>query len=365
MKNILNAGNHPVTITNAPEDALRSLLAGMAPAPERLFVLCDEHTSRYCHPVVEAALPSDHLRIVTGAGERNKTLHTATTIWEFLLSHQAGRNAVMLNLGGGMVTDLGGFAAALFKRGIRFINMPTSLLAMVDASCGGKTGVDLNHYKNMVGLFSVPQDVIVSPVFLSTLPESEWRNGMAEILKHGLIADAGLWKAVADVLLREDTFGSYNQWPVMDWIERAIAVKAEIVTLDPYEHNERKLLNFGHTIGHALETRSLQHDDTPLSHGMAVACGMICEAYISSKLTGLSVPELDDIADTIVHVFRPASIRKETWPEIIHIMKADKKSSAGSITFSLLRETGAAVLHRGVDAGLLHESFHFFNSRVV
>ncbi len=353
-----------VIITENPGQELKSMLEELSPVADGLFVVCDEHTSIHCLPLLNKFLPP-HMKIVTGAGERNKSLHTCSVIWEFLLSHGAGRNAVLINLGGGMITDLGGFAASVFKRGIRFFHMPTSLLSMVDASYGGKTGIDLSHYKNMIGTFSDPVRVIVSPLFLDTLPEAEWKNGFAEMLKHGLIADARLWTEISTVIGKPNSFGSRNEWPLVDWIGRAINIKSEIVTRDPYESGDRMLLNFGHTIGHALETYSLQQNDIPMSHGMAVAAGMICETFISSRLTGLPENSLNEITETIINVFRPAPIRKDSLSALLHIMQADKKATAGVIRIPLLREIGNAVIHHGVRADLILDSFHYYNSRVA
>ncbi|RZL11258.1 MAG: 3-dehydroquinate synthase [Pedobacter sp.] len=243
----------------------------------KVFVLTDEHTSVHCLPVFQQLLDdfTGFDLIETSAGEENKSIDFCIGIWKTLLDFGADRKCLLINLGGGVITDMGGFIAATYKRGVDFVNIPTSLLAQVDASVGGKTGIDVDNAKNMVGTFSIPIAVFIEDVFLKTLPEKEMRSGSAEVLKHGLIADAAYFKELNDTGLHAITAAQ---------VYRSVEIKNTVVTEDPLEKGLRKILNFGHTIGHALESYSLSNDKTPLTHGDAIAIGMICESYLSFKI---------------------------------------------------------------------------------
>lgn len=359
-RSTINAGNHNIIITSELGEIFSDVIGGADFDNASFFVIMDENTHKFCFPLLQPSLPEKAHKIVIGAGELNKNIHTCQVIWKNLLQAGADRNAIIINLGGGMVTDIGGFAAATYKRGIKFINIPTSLLGMVDASCGGKTGVDLDSFKNMVGVFAFPQTVIVDPVFLQTLPEKELKCGMAEVLKHALIADEDLWNKLLPILESQNIQDAILENAMMI-LHRSVVTKAEIVSKDPFEKNERKFLNFGHTIGHALETWSLKNDSHPISHGEAVGAGMICETYISEKLCGLSAGSRDQICRTIKNVFPINRIKKESMSELVHFVKADKKSDAGKVTFALLSSIGKPVLMNGVEEELLYESFHFYN----
>ena len=238
-------------------------------------ILCDTNTKKYCLPLVEETFAGrvklDVIEI--GIGEVNKNIETVCDVWKSLLDLGLDRNSVIINLGGGVVTDLGGFAASTFNRGIDFINVPTTLLSQVDASVGAKTGIDFEGSKNQIGTFTNPKAVFIYEEFLNTLPPKEKLSGFAEVIKHALICDKVYWQQIS-------SNGLYDNQNLATLIERSITIKQQIVQQDPLEQNIRKLLNFGHTIGHALESFSLQNDDTPLLHGECVAVGMICEAYI-------------------------------------------------------------------------------------
>lgn len=251
----------------------------------QVFVLTDENVAQYWLPEVEHWLGCEHaVEIIVKAGERYKTLGTAQRVWKALLKHHADRDAVLVNLGGGTITDLGGFVASCYQRGIRFVNVPTTLLAMVDAAIGGKNGVDLAGCKNQIGTFTEPLEVMINPICLSTLPERELLSGLSEMVKYGFIAD--------DTMLEVDE-SNYEQY-----ILRAGDLKREIVDDDPTDIEQRKVLNFGHTLGHAIESFSLT-TDSPLAHGEAVALGMWCALYISVKQCGLSEEVLIDFEHRI------------------------------------------------------------------
>ena len=237
------------------------------------IILLDENTRRHCLPLLETK-NAELLEIESG--EKNKHIQTCTQLWKTLIDLGADRHSLLINLGGGVICDIGGFVASTFKRGIDFIHIPTTLLAQADASVGGKTGVDFANLKNQVGVFSNPKAVFVFPQFLDTLDERQLRSGFAEIIKHALIRDKTLWHTIQSVDVNDRS-------GLTDVISQSLQIKNDIVTDDPFEKGLRKILNFGHTIGHAVESVSLRQHKKQLLHGEAVAIGMICEAYLSDR----------------------------------------------------------------------------------
>lgn len=301
----------------------------------KIFILVDENTHEHCLPLLlpnlQTEIPFEILEIE--AGEEMKTVETATQLWEILAEFEADRKSLLLNLGGGMITDLGGFVASTYKRGIPFINIPTSLLGMCDASIGGKTGIDLKFLKNIVGTFAEPEAVFLFPEFLETLPEREFKSGFAEMLKHGLIADEKHWNDLTSL----EKVTARNVSP---YIEQSMKIKLDIVQQDFKEQNIRKTLNFGHTIGHALESLLLQ-TELPITHGEAVAAGMICETKLS-QLEGLINAEVADlIISKLKTVYGIVDLSSFSNEKILQIMVNDKKNSNGNINFSLI--TGAGI----------------------
>lgn len=361
---LINVDRHDIIFTDDVNAYLKAVLNNPANSFSAVFVVSDENTQRSCFPVIRQSLPAGTKNIVISPGELNKNLETCQLVWDQLLKGGADRQALLINLGGGMVTDLGGFTAATYMRGIKFLNIPTSLLGMVDASAGGKTGVDLHLYKNMIGLFAFPLTVIVDPVFLRTLPENEWRNGVAEMLKHGIIGDTKLWKKLSGEIKENETriFDEVLKQQLISLLDPSIRVKADIVRKDPFETNERKYLNFGHTIGHAVETYSLKHDEHPLSHGEAIAIGMICESLLSVKLCELPLDVLDEITTVITGYFSLKKIPSGAFAELLQVLKADKKAEHNLMTFSLIKGLGKPVLQKGVAGDLVVEAMHFYNS---
>ena len=328
-----------------------------------VFVLTDENTHKWCWPVISELFQQPVRHIVVGAGEVNKNLATCQVVWKHLFADGADRHAVLLNLGGGTVTDLGGFAAATYMRGIKFVNMPTTLLGMVDAGLGGKTGIDMEHYKNIIGTFTFPSQVLVYSGFLQTLPELEWRNGIAEMLKHGLIRNASLWHSLAELLkLNEKVFSNETKHALIDLIPDAVKVKSEIVTKDPHEKHERKFLNFGHTVGHAIESWSLKNDHEPLTHGHAITAGMICETYLCEKMGLLQPGTVKEIVPVLRKLFPLHIIQKSFHQELVKLMRKDKKSKSGNIHMALLSGIGSATVIENVSEELVMESLHYYNS---
>lgn len=319
----------------------------------QVFVLTDEHTSEICLPFLREGLGDFHnfSIIETQAGEAHKTIDFCIGIWNTLNDFGADRKSLLINLGGGVVTDMGGFIASTYKRGIDFVNIPTTLLAQADASVGGKTGVDLDEQKNMVGTFAIPQAVFIESVFLDTLPAREMLSGFAELLKHGLIADAGLFNQLSQT-------GYKNIDP--DLVYRSVKIKQNIVAKDPQEQSLRKILNFGHTIGHAFESYSLKHDVKPITHGEAIALGMVCEAYLSHKLNGLSKAELELITKGLTVFYPIKSWDALKWDQIEKALLQDKKNEDGKVLCSLLSAIGSCDFNIEIGMEDVKESFQYY-----
>jgi 3-dehydroquinate synthase len=321
--------SYPVIFENSLQELSKFLTESNY---SKAFVLVDSNTEIHCLPALQEVLKdTDYDLIEVTPGEENKNIDFCIGIWRMLLDFGADRNSIMINLGGGVITDMGGFAASTFKRGIDFVQVPTTLLSQVDASVGGKTGIDMDSVKNIIGTFTQPKAVFIHTGFLSTLDEREIRSGYAEVIKHGLIYDINLFKAVRE---------SGPQGLTDAMIYRSIEIKNEVVIADPLEKSLRKILNFGHTIGHAVESYSLTHDKAPLLHGEAIAIGFICEAYLSAKKNGLSESDLQETIDAIKAVYPAYNLKKDTYTALLEIMKNDKKNNAGKISFSLLSEIG-------------------------
>ena len=320
----------------------------------KILFLVDTNTGEHCLPVIKAALPNltEFDIIEIDPGEENKNIDFCIGIWKMMLDFKADRNSLLINLGGGVITDIGGFAASTFKRGIDFVQVPTTLLSQVDASVGGKTGIDMDQVKNVIGTFTQPKAVFVEPEFLKTLSRREVVSGFAEIIKHGLIYDADLFKSLQKIQPEEVT---------ADVIYRSIEIKNEVVTADPYEKGLRKILNFGHTIGHAIESYSLKHDKNPLLHGEAIAIGFICESFLSVKYNGLSELELKAIQDCIISYY-PKYRLKAPFEKLLSIMQNDKKNEGGKINFSLLKSIGQCGIDSFCSENDIRESIEYYKA---
>ncbi|THD67950.1 3-dehydroquinate synthase [Robertkochia marina] len=326
--------------------------------PSGIFILVDENTHQYClPPFLSKTLELYDAEVIeVPAGEAHKQIETCSGVWNALSELGCDRNALLINLGGGVVTDMGGFIAGTFMRGISFINIPTTLLSMVDASVGGKTGVDLGALKNQVGLIIEPEMVLIDSDYLKTLPARELRSGLAEMLKHGLIKDKDYWdklRKMADLTLED----------LEDLIRHSVKIKSEVVSLDPREGGLRKILNFGHTLGHAIETHFLKHEQLePLLHGEAIAIGMIMEAYLSTVVCELPLIKAQEIKDTFLNYFDKTEISIDTMSEIISLLKYDKKNASGVVKFVLLAEIGKAVRDQEINNDMIFRSLEFYNS---
>lgn len=326
--------NNIVFTRNASAE-LRRILTDVA-SPD-IFVLVDNNSRNYCIERLNIGyVPAEHI-ITIPEGEHNKTLESVVHIWQSLSALGARRNSILVNIGGGLITDIGGFAASCFKRGIRCVNIPSTLLAQVDASVGGKTGVNFNDLKNEIGTFAIPEEVIIDNIFLTTLPEKQVLSGFAEMLKHALLADedhlAEVMQADLTKVADEDFLGL---------IKKSVAVKAAIVQSDPREKGLRKALNFGHTIGHAIESIAIRKN-LEIYHGDAVAYGMIAELYLSVKLLGFDEKHYEAVRKFIrgkYPVYHPVDEPEELYELMLH----DKKNEHDGVNFTLLRRPGEVVI---------------------
>ncbi len=320
----------------------------------RIFILTDEVTGQQCLPVLQERLPElkDFDIIEVPNGEENKTIDYCIGIWRMLLDFEADRNAVLINLGGGVVTDMGGFAASTFKRGIDFIQIPTTLLSQVDASVGGKTGIDMDDVKNIIGTFTQPQAVVISTDFLKTLDDRQMTSGFAEVIKHGIIADAGFFRAINQL--------AHARAITQEYIHHSVSIKNKVVMEDPFENGIRKTLNYGHTIGHAIESWSLRKEKNPLLHGEAIAIGMICEAYLAKEIIDLPEKDLELITQSFLKYFGKYQIKEGIEGQLLDIMKQDKKNLSGKINFSLPNELGNCKFDIFVPEAQIKKSLNYY-----
>lgn len=322
---------------------------------DRIFILADEKTARHCLPQIEHF---DCLNgaetIVIGQGEENKSIGTLTEIWQHLSRNGATRHSLLINLGGGMVTDIGGFAAATFKRGIDFINIPTTLLAMVDAAVGGKTGINLNGLKNEVGAFSDARFVIIDTAFLKTLDNENLKSGYAEMLKHGLIGRTELWAELINYDLAHPDLVMLQRM-----VSESLEVKRSIVAEDPHEHGIRKALNLGHTVGHAFESFAMT-TGKPILHGYAVAYGLICELYLSAIKAGFPTDILRQTVSFIRENYGQMPITCNDYPALVSLMQHDKKNITGTINFTLLADIGDIRIDQIASEEEIREALDFY-----
>jgi 3-dehydroquinate synthase len=322
---------------------------------DRVFVLTDETTRQLCWPLVSQFACLQHAIVVTiGAGDVNKNMASLAHVWEALQQGGATRHSCMVNLGGGMVTDLGGFAASTFKRGIDFINIPTTLLAMVDASVGGKTGVNFGGLKNEVGVFANSKVVFLSTQFLSTLDVDNIKSGYAEMLKHGLISNDKMWAELLNFNLANPNLAQLQRM-----LADSVAVKQRIVEEDPLEHGLRKALNVGHTMGHAFESFAMR-SGRPILHGHAVAYGMVAELYLSATKVGFPTEKLRQTVRFIHENYGRFNFTCDDYPALLELMTHDKKNTAGIINFTLLGDVGDLKINQTATKAEIEAALDFY-----
>ena len=344
--------------SNKITDDLSNVLSKMT--YDKLFILTDEHTEKKCYPLI-ALLPivDSAKRVVIPADDTNKTIENLSHVWKFLTTNGATRHSLLINLGGGMITDLGGFAAATYKRGIAYINIPTTLLGSVDASVGGKTGINFEGYKNEIGSFHPSEYVIISAEFLNTLSQKDILSGYAEMIKHALLESESIWNKTLSFNLADDI--DYDL--LNDLVMQSVLIKQRIVEQDPFERNIRKALNLGHTIGHAFESFALDNDN-PVPHGYAVAWGLIAELYLSHKVCNLPKEILETAKEFITKHYGVFPIEPKDYDTLYKFMVHDKKNEGDNINFTLLSDVGDIEINQVVGKDLINESLSFYRQSI-
>lgn len=343
--------NH-IVISNNIKQAVTEAVETVA--HDKVFLLTDETTERLCKPLIlNIPCIKDATSIVIGATDTHKNLDTLAQVWTQLSNGGGSRHSLMVNLGGGMVTDLGGFAASTFKRGIPYINIPTTLLSMVDASVGGKTGINFNGLKNEIGVFRTPETVIIDTEFLRTLDHENICSGYAEMLKHGLISTNTTFAKLLTFNLDDVDYKLLGEM-----VGESVAVKEKIVEEDPLEHGIRKALNLGHTFGHAFESWALTRK--PCLHGYAVAWGLICELYLSAIKTGFPTETMRQVVRFIKENYGTLPVTCDDYPELYVLMTHDKKNEAGIINFTLLGNVGDIRINQTATKDEIYETLDFF-----
>lgn len=322
----------------------------------QIVVITDDNTNKYCLNLFKTITKLKFTSVNFKHGDKNKNIDTLMDIWKELMALDVDRKSLIINLGGGVVTDMGGFVAATFKRGVKFIHVPTSLLGMVDAAIGGKNGINFMEAKNQIGTIVQPEFVWIYTGFLNTLPANEFDSGFAEMLKHGLIADRQYWIDLTEYYHQSD------KKHFSELIKTSVIIKDKIIKSDPFEQGLRKLLNFGHTVGHALESYMNYQKNIPLSHGKAIAAGMLIESFLSYKLNGLLKTDLLDIKQTINSIYPVIKLNSSDINNIIKLMRFDKKNEKGVVKYVLLNQIGAADYNMEVPEQLLLEAFDFYQN---
>lgn len=342
-----------VQFTDDPVNSLRHFLDKNNYS--RTVVLVDENTKKFCYEQIKDALPPHEL-ITVPAGEEHKTLSTCETIWQAMTDIHVDRHALMIVLGGGVIGDMGGFCAATYKRGIDFILVPTTLLAQVDASIGGKLGIDFNHFKNHIGVFQLPVLTLLYSGFLDTLPKNELRSGFAEVIKHILTADHAMWDVISRRTLEQ------QDWNVL--IPHSVSFKAQVVKEDPKEKGKRKILNAGHTIGHALETYFIsQGQGQRILHGEAVAAGLVAECHIACKRNMLTETDLLSIKKYILQIYDCITLSDDDIYGIAQLTQQDKKNKGDKVLCVLQRGIGNAEWDQEITLTEVKEALSYYCSQ--
>ena len=338
------------------QDIVKELLSVVEKYPkENVFLLTETNAEQKCLPLIQPVI--DHFRIKKlgiEAGEENKKISSVEKVWQFLSENGADRKSLLINLGGGMLTDLGGFAASTFKRGFDFVNIPTTLLSQVDASLGGKTGCNFNGLKNEIGVFQEPVTVFINTQFLKTIDHENFLSGYAEMIKHGLIKNLEHWEE-----LQKFDLNNINYDALQEIIAHSVAVKEWFVMNDPTEKNIRKALNLGHTVGHAFESHAMK-TGKPMLHGYAVVYGMIVELFLSVKKCGFNAAELQQISQWLLSIYGKFEIARTDYETLFELMKHDKKNEAGRINFTLIPEIGKVEINQNCTKEEVFEALEYY-----
>jgi 3-dehydroquinate synthase len=352
---ILRAETYPILIGEDIFDEIQVHLREPEMKDSKFILMVDENTRSLCLPPLLEKLDQlrDRTVIEIPSGEDKKNIKTCVEIWQNLIDLKADKNTVLVNIGGGVLTDIAGFIAATYRRGIRYINFPTTLVGQIDAAFGGKVGVNLSEMKNQIGVFANPDAVYIYTAFLKTLPVRDKLKGFAEVVKYALIMDQHFWK-----LLKNVNFVQIKFWD--DIIFRSLEIKNRIVKNDPLDKRLRKRLNFGHTIGHAFETIALQRMDKSLSHGSGLAMGIICETFLSCKMKGLSWEIMEEIASYILQNFPYYRLEDDEVEKIMEILQHDKKNTGESVNFTLIPSLGHALIDQFCDPDDILSCLQFY-----
>ncbi len=342
----------PLIYRNEISEDLKKIIDNFS--ANSIFVLTDKNVFKACYPLIKNIFEEEPRLLIIEEGESSKNLDTVQYLWSKLIDYQAERRSLLVNLGGGVITDIGGFVAATFKRGIKFLNIPTSLLAQVDAAIGGKNGINFRHFKNNIGTFYNPIAIISSPVFLKTLPERHFISGFAEVVKHALLDSTTAWNKIKFIDPAEPDF-EYVEIVVRD----SAKFKQKIVEKDPTETGVREILNFGHTFGHAIET-FFRQKRIDILHGEAVAMGIICELFLSNKILNFNFQKLFEISEYIATFFPSYKISYDDYDEIFDLMLQDKKNKNRRITFTLLEDVGKPVTNQTASKDEMIQAFNFY-----
>jgi len=351
----INSYNSKIIIESNLSSSIKPVFSKLQ--AEKIFVIVDSNTYEFCFPQLKEIIQQKNVFVLTiGQGEANKNSETVQKIWDFLQENKCERGSLIINLGGGLLLDIGGFAAATYQRGVNFIHIPTTLLSMVDASIGGKLGFNFNGIKNQIGLFQTPEFVIINPSFLKTLNDRQIYAGWAEMLKHGLIHSQ---QHLDEIIKRDPLELEEAEWEKI--IHNSLNIKNHFVINDPYEKGIRKALNVGHTIGHAFESLSFEKKE-PLLHGEAVANGIICELFLSSQLLSFPMNKAETIIDSISKIYRQIEIDNQDIDKLEQIMLFDKKNKDNAINFSLLSDVGSLALDQYVTEEEIRRSLVYYRN---
>lgn len=349
----INSYNSKIIIDTDISSSLSEVLSKFQ--INKICIIADDNTYKLCLPHLNEVIQQKNTFVLTiNQGEKNKNIHTVQSIWEYLQTNNFDREDLVINLGGGLLLDVGGFAAATYKRGIQFIHIPTTLLSMVDASIGGKLGFNFKGIKNQIGLFHVPEFVLINPGFLKTLDKRQLYAGWAEMIKHSLIDS----EYQANKIIEQNPLQIKDtEWEQL--IHESLTIKNYYVTNDPYEANMRKVLNLGHTIGHAFESLSVEQND-PLLHGEAVANGLICELFLSNSLLDFPKETFSKFTRTVQASYKHFKINKTKIDRLLEIMLYDKKNKYNKVNFTLLKKIGEPVIDQYVSEEIIKESLEYY-----
>jgi 3-dehydroquinate synthase len=347
--------NASIIVTRALENELGKILSRYP--EDKRFLVTENNCDQFCCNLISQTPGFSHFKkVVIPAGEEHKKLSSVEKIWLFLSQNGADRKSLVVNLGGGMLTDLGSFAASTMKRGMDFVNIPTTLLAQVDASVGGKTGFNFNGLKNEIGVINQPLTVLIDTRFLETIDAPNFISGYAEMIKHGMIDSPEHLDEVRNFELAHPDLEVLR-----GIIARSVAIKDSFVFRDPYERNIRKALNFGHTIGHAFESAALESDH-PILHGYAVAYGMIAELFLSSKVCHLSIDLVNDLSYWLINIYGKYTIEESQFETLYQLMTHDKKNEGSRVNFTLLPSIGTVAINQNCDKSLIFEALDYFKN---